>query len=187
MYSSLGHLHFWPSFVAMNGIFLPMMLQGMGGFHRRWYDGGVNYEQIASQIIFEQNSIFAKFLSLFPGIPSGQAIELIHLNHVMTFSVWILLAAQFPFIFNFFYSIFKGRKAVSDNPWKATTLEWSAPNCPGHGNFLEEPICYRGPYEYSVPGHDTDFSTQFERGKDGIILGEEDEPEDPVAQPEPAH
>ena len=187
MNSFLGHLHFWPSFVAMNGIFLPMMLQGMGGFHRRWYDGGVNYEQIASQIIFEQNSIFAKFLSLFPGIPSGQAIELIHLNHVMTFSVWILLAAQFPFIFNFLSSIFIGRKAVSDNPWKATTLEWAAPNCPGHGNFLEEPICYRGPYEYSVPGHDTDFSTQFERGKDGIILGEEDEPEDSVAQPEPAH
>ena len=75
---------------------------------------------------------------------------------------------------------------MSDNPWKATTLEWSAPNCPGHGNFLEEPICY-SPYEYSVPGHDTDFSTQFERGKDGIILGEEDEPEDAIAEPEPAH
>ncbi|MDE0570877.1 MAG: cbb3-type cytochrome c oxidase subunit I [Verrucomicrobiales bacterium] len=174
MNSKLGHLHFWPSLVAMNGIFLPMMIQGMSGFHRRWYDGGINFEQIAGQVLFEKDSIFAKILSNVPGIESGTTIEMIDLNHVMTFSVWILLIGQFPFIFNFIYSIFKGKKAESDNPWEATTIEWLAPNKPGHGNFLSEPIAYRGPYEYSVPGHEKDFSPQFERGPDGVILGEED-------------
>ena len=70
--------------------------------------------------------------------------------------------------------LFKGKKAESDNPWKATTIEWLAPNKPVHGNFLSEPIAYRGPYEYSVPSHEKDYSPQFERGPDGIILGEED-------------
>jgi len=174
MNSKLGHLHFWPSLVAMNGIFLPMMIQGMAGFHRRWYDGGINYEQIASQLLFKQDSIFAKMLSIIPGIESGRDIEMIDLNHLMTFSVWILLIGQFPFIFNFIYSIFKGKKIDTDNPWKATTLEWSAPNRPGHGNFISEPFAYRGPYEYSVPGHESDYTPQFERGTDGVILGEEE-------------
>ena len=107
MNSKLGHLHFWPSLIAMNGIFLPMMIQGMSGFHRRWYDGGINFEQIAGQVLFEQDSIFAKLFSMVPGIESGKTIEMIDLNHVMTFSVWILLIGQFPFIFNFIFSLFK--------------------------------------------------------------------------------
>ena len=56
-------------------------------------------------------------------------------------------------------------KAVERNPWDATTLEWSAPSPPGHGNFLTEPIVYRGPYEYSVPGSAKDFTPQFEPEK----------------------
>jgi cytochrome c oxidase subunit 1 len=51
---------------------------------------------------------------------------------------------------------------VDRNPWEATTLEWSAPSPPGHGNFLTEPVVYRGPYEYSVPGAAKDFTPQFE-------------------------
>ena len=58
--------------------------------------------------------------------------------------------------------MFKGEKAPS-NPWKANTLEWQTPqNPPGHGNFDEMPTVYRGPYEYSVPGRDTDFWPQSE-------------------------
>ena len=67
--------------------------------------------------------------------------------------------AQIPFIINFFGSIFAGKKA-SDNPWEATTLEWAAPSPPPHGNFVTEPVVYRGPYEYSVPGASTDFTPQ---------------------------
>jgi cytochrome c oxidase subunit 1 len=51
------------------------------------------------------------------------------------------------------------------NPWEATTLEWSAPSPPGHGNFLTEPVVYRAPYEYSVPGAARDFTPQFEPEK----------------------
>ena len=168
MNNTLGHLHFWPSLIAMNGIFLPMFFQGMSGFHRRWYDGGAQYDEITSRVIFDEGSFFANLFK------DGQAIEMIDLNVFMTFFVWVLCIAQFPFIFNFFYSIFKGKKADTDNPWRATTLEWAAPNRPPHGNFVTEPIAYRGPYEYSVEGHDTDFTPQFEKGTDGLILGEED-------------
>ena len=173
MNNTLGHLHFWPSLIAMNGIFLPMFVQGMSGFHRRWYDGGTNFEQITSRVIFDEGSFFANLFK------DGQAIEMIDLNVFMTFFVWVLCIAQFPFIFNFFFSIFKGKKAESDNPWHATTMEWSAPNRPPHGNFITEPCAYRGPYEYSVLGHATDYTPQFERGDDGVILGEENPPEGP--------
>ena len=68
---------------------------------------------------------------------------------------------QIFFIFNFFWSIRNGKK-VDDNPWKATTLEWQAPSPPPHGNFTSPPEVHRGPYEYSVPGADKDFTMQGE-------------------------
>jgi len=73
----------------------------------------------------------------------------------------VLFAFQLPFIFNFFKSIWWGER-VDSNPWHATTLEWSAPSPPGHGNFVVEPVVYRGPYEYSVPGAPSDFTPSFE-------------------------
>jgi cytochrome c oxidase subunit 1 len=149
MNNTLGHLHFWPSLICMNGIFLPMFFQGMAGFHRRWYDGGAAFKGGAGE----------------PGITD----ELIHWNEYITMFAYGLALAQIPFIINFFYTIFKGKPAKNDNPWDATTLEWAAPNCPGHGNFLTEPVVYRGPYEYSVPGHPTDFTPQFEKGTDGFV------------------
>ena len=166
MSTPLGHLHFWPSLIAMNGVFMPMFIQGMAGFHRRWYDGGANYEQVTSRVLFNEGSFFSNMFN------SGEAILMIDLNHVMTFFVWMLAIAQLPFIFNFFWSMFKGKRADSDNPWRATTMEWSAPNRPGHGNFTQEPVAYRGPYEYSVPGHDKDYTPQGEEGDDGTVIGE---------------
>jgi cytochrome c oxidase subunit 1 len=73
--------------------------------------------------------------------------------------------AQIPFIINFFWSIKNGKPAGSDNPWQATTLEWQTPTPPPHGNFAKAPIVYRGPYEYSVPGHAADFTPQNEPDK----------------------
>ncbi len=128
----LGHLHFWPSLLFMNGIFLPMFIQGMGGMHRRWYDGGASYDLAA---------------------------DLLHWNVFMSVSAWLLALAQIPFIVNLFLSIKFGKK-VGDNPWHATTLEWAAPSPPPHGNFATPPIAYRGPYEYSVPGAPEDFTMQ---------------------------
>ena len=68
---------------------------------------------------------------------------------------------QLLFVVNVLWSLRSGVR-VGRNPWQATTLEWEAPSPPGHGNFLTEPIVYRGPYEYSVPGAARDFTPQFE-------------------------
>jgi cytochrome c oxidase subunit 1 len=53
-------------------------------------------------------------------------------------------------------------KKVDENPWQATTLEWSAPSPPPHGNFVGAPVVYRGPYEYSLPGRSKDYTMQTE-------------------------
>jgi len=156
MNTFLGHLHFWPSLILMNGIFLPMFIQGMAGFHRRAFDGGKAYEQISSQIFLDENSLLARLFN------NSEAIQMIDLNILMSTSAWLLAIAQVPFIFNFFFSIRYGKKVDSDNPWDATTLEWATPTPPPHGNFATEPIVYRGPYEYSVPGAASDFSPQCE-------------------------
>jgi cytochrome c oxidase subunit 1 len=130
----LGRLHFWPSFILMNGIFFPMLIQGMAGLSRRLYD----------QTIYTH----------------GKAVQPI--SELISWSAWLLAVFQLPFIINFFYSIWKGKKVTSDNPWEGTTLEWATPTPPPHGNFIHPPEVYRGPYEYSVPGSASDYSPQFE-------------------------
>lgn len=147
MSEPLGKLHFWGSLIFMNVLFAPMFVQGMAGFHRRWYDGGKAFEQIANQ----------KFSFL------GWEGTMIELNSIISWGAWGLALAQVPFIINFFGSSFGllGKKIESDNPWNATTLEWNTPTPPPHGNFLTEQEVHRGPYEYSVPGAKQDFSPQW--------------------------
>jgi cytochrome c oxidase subunit 1 len=129
---ALGRAHFWLSFIFMNGIFMPMMFEGMAGVSRRLFDP----------------NIYA----------IGEAVH--GLTLMTSVSAWCLALAQIPFIINFFMSMRKKEKAV-DNPWQATTLEWATPTPPPHGNFAEPPVVYCGPYEYSVPGAERDFSPQF--------------------------
>ena len=175
MSTSLGHLHFWPSLVGMNVLFLPMFWQGMTGFHRRWYDGGKTFEQTSGRVLLDGDSLVARWFN------GGEAITYLDLNVLITFGAYGLAIAQIPFIVNFFGSLVFGRKATSDNPWHATTLEWSAPNKPPHGNFVKEPVAYRGPYEYSVPGSDVDFTPQFEGDEeDGAGTPKPEEPAVPV-------
>jgi cytochrome c oxidase subunit 1 len=139
-----GRVHFWGSFVFMNLVFMPMFAQGMKGMLRRMADGGANYS--AARV---------------PG-----AVDTLP-NSIMELHTWILWAAlalgvaQIPFIINVFWSIKHGEK-VGDNPWDATTLDWQTPTPPPHGNFAEPPHVCRGPYEYSVPDHATDFIPQNE-------------------------
>jgi len=137
MNEMLGWIHFWGSFICINLVFMPMFIQGLGGMNRRMYDGGTLY-------------LHNK--------------DLLKWNLVIGFGAWGLGLFQIPFIINFFSSL-KWGKATDRNPWEATTLEWLAPSPPGHGNFLAEPIVYRGAYEYSVPGAARDFSPQFEPEK----------------------
>ncbi len=130
----LGKLHFWPSLIFMNGVFFPMMIQGLNGVSRRLADGGITYD--------------------FAGEVAG-------LNRMMSVSAWCLALAQIPFIINFFMSIRNGEKA-GRNPWNSTTLEWLAPSPAPHGNFDQPIEVVRGPYEYSVPGSDKDYAPQAE-------------------------
>ena len=132
---TLGHIHFWGTIVSMNLIFFPMLIQGMAGVSRRLFDGGVTY-------------------SFSEGV--------MHYNVLMSVAAFALLLFQIPFLINFFMSIKGGKKTTSDNHWSATTLEWSATPTPPvpHGNFETVPSVYRGPYEYSVPGHSSDFLAQ---------------------------
>ena len=83
----------------------------------------------------------------------------------MTIAAIITVVVQFLFYFNFFWSIFKGKKA-SDNPWEATTLEWTIPSPPPHDNFAGVmPTVYRGPYEFSVPGAPKDYRDADRAGR----------------------
>lgn len=140
-----GRVHFWCSLVFMNVVFFPMFTQGIAGMSRRMYDGGVNYSQAANK-------------GLLGALPDSA----IYSNVIISIGAWMLLLAQIPFIFNFFWSMRNGRKVESDNPWDATTLEWQTPTPPPHGNFAVEPTVYRGPYEYSVQGAVRDFIPQNE-------------------------
>jgi cytochrome c oxidase subunit 1 len=134
MNETLGKLHFWPSFVFMNVIFMPMFFVGLAGVSRRLYDAGQQYEF---------------------------ALPVMHMNKWMTHAAFALLVVQIFFIVNLVWSLLRGEK-VERNPWRATTLEWMAPSPPlAHGNFDDEVVVRRGAYEYSVPGLADDHLTQI--------------------------
>jgi cytochrome c oxidase subunit 1 len=131
---TLGKIHFWLSFLFMNGVFMPMLFEGMAGVSRRLFDPTVYVHAEAAH----------------------------GLTLITSWSAWGLALAQIPFIYNFFASARK-KETAEDNPWQATTLEWATPTPPPHGNFLEKPVVFSGPYEYSVPGAELDYSPQFKR------------------------
>jgi len=132
MDEKLGYIHFWLSFVGVYLVFFPLHYIGIAGFPRRYY----------SFTGFDFTSNFTD------------------LNAFVSVAAMITFAAQFIFVFNFFYSMFKGRKA-SLNPWSANTLEWTTPLHPAHGNWIGAiPHVYRWPYDYSKPGAEEDFIPQ---------------------------
>ena len=132
----LGKIHFWGTFVSINVVFMPMFIQGLAGMNRRMYDGGMQYVHNQDVLVW---------------------------NTVIGYGAWALGFFQLFFIYNFFRSINHGEK-VGDNPWEATTLEWTAPSPPPHGNFASPPRVHRGPYDYSVPGAQADFIMQADAG-----------------------
>lgn len=137
MNTRLGYAHFWITIVGAYGVFFPMHFVGIAGAPRRYYDYSVYGE-------FDTNSY-----------------EMImDLNVIIT--VFAILAAlgQILFLFNFFYSMFRGQVAPQ-NPWNANSLEWTTPVEHVHGNWPGElPTVHRWPYDYSKPGSDVDFIPQ---------------------------
>lgn len=132
MNKSLGYLHFWLTFVSAYGVFFPMHFTGLAGLPRRYYS---NAEFPMFDELQDINVIITMF-AIFGGI------------------------AQLIFLFNFFYSMWRGPVAPK-NPWRSNTLEWTTPVEHIHGNWVGEiPAVHRWPYDYSKPGHDEDFVPQ---------------------------
>jgi len=134
--NTLGKLHFWLTLIFFNLTFFPIFFYGMAGQHRRIF-----------QYTFDNH----------PSMVQYQPIR-----QFVTTMLICLIASQSLFFINIIMSVFGGEKA-SKNPWKANTLEWVADSPPGHGNFHTYPKVYRGPYEYSVPGRDSDYWPQNEQ------------------------
>ncbi len=133
MNNTLGYIHFWGTLICAYLIFWPMHYEGLAGMPRRYYD----YSQWQS---FKQ----------FGG-----------LNEFITIFAIISFALQLLFVFNFFFSIFKGRKLTTPNPWNANTLEWTTPINAGHGNWPGDiPEVYRWAYDYGKDGVDHIPQTQ---------------------------
>jgi len=133
----MGYAHFWLTLASAYGVFFPMHFVGIAGAPRRYYDFSVYGE-------FDAESF----------------TMIMDLNVVITIFAIIGSIAQLIFLFNFFYSIFRG-PVSPQNPWNSNTLEWTTPVEHVHGNWPGElPTVYRWPYDYSKPGADTDFIPQ---------------------------
>jgi cytochrome c oxidase subunit 1 len=90
----------------------------------------------------------------------GYLQPLLPLQKFITFAAFITIAGQLIFLWNFISSLIGGKKAA-DNPWEATTLEWTTATPPPHDNFGgHTPVVNHGPYEYSVPGASRDYVMQ---------------------------
>jgi cytochrome c oxidase subunit I len=132
MNEALGKVHFFVTLLGTYAIFMPMHYLGMAGQTRRYSQ----FTEVAYQT------------------------KLVPLQTFMTYAAFVTIGVQFVFLFNLFWSMKKGEKA-SDNPWEATTLEWTTRTPPPHDNFGgRTPVVNHGPYEYGVPGAARDYTMQ---------------------------
>jgi cytochrome c oxidase subunit 1 len=125
--NTMAYMHFWVTMIGSYMIFWPMHYQGLAGVPRRYLDkrGWVSFNDFAD------------------------------LDKMITVVSIVVFAVQLLFVFNFFYSIFKGRKVRTQNPWGANTLEWTTPINPGHGNWEGDiPEVHRWPYDYGKDGRE---------------------------------
>jgi cytochrome c oxidase subunit 1 len=144
MNTRLGYAHFWVTLVGAYGVFFPMHFVGLAGAPRSYYDYSVYNE--------------------FDAASGGMMMDL---NVIITTFAIIAAIGQVLFLFNFFYSIFRG-PAAPQNPWKSNTLEWTTPVERIHGNWHGAlPVVHRWPYDYSKPGASEDFIPQTTPLADG--------------------
>jgi len=137
--------YFWFTFVGVYSIFVPMHIMGIVGMPRR-------YSEFTQYRFLDSLHPLVVFVSV---------------------AAIVTVLTQVVFYFNVIWSMFKGKKA-SDNPWEATSLEWTTATPPPHDNFAgHAPTVYRGPYEYSVPGAAKAFLMQSEPEAAEAPLGAE--------------
>jgi len=140
MNNTLGYIHFFITFIGSYVIFWPMHYEGVAGMPRRYYD-------------FSAWESFKQF---------GE------LNQMISIAAIIVFFAQLLFVFNYFVSVWKGKKVTTKNPWNANSLEWTTPILPGHGNW-DGPIpeVHRWAYDYKDNGEGGDFIPQHIPLKEG--------------------
>src|ERR1700743_1938740 len=125
MNNTIGYFHFFITFIGAYLIFWPMHYEGIAGMPRRYYD-------------YSAWESFKQFGSL---------------NSFISIVAIIVFFAQLLFVVNFITSIFRGRKMTSLNPWGSTTLEWTTPIHPEHGNWPGEiQEGHLGPYVNKIDG-----------------------------------
>jgi cytochrome c oxidase subunit 1 len=132
MNETLGKIHFWLSFVGAYAVFMPFHYLGLAGNVRRYQAFVVDYMQ-----------------------------PLIPVHRFITVAALLLGASQLIFLYNLIHSRFWGEPAT-DNPWQATSLEWSTPTTPPpHNNFGDHlPVVYHDPYQYGVESSVGDYVMQ---------------------------
>src|ERR1700676_4985324 len=131
MNESLGRVHFWLSFVGAYCIFMPFHYLGMAGNVRR-----------------------------YSSFPEDFLQRLIPVHRLITIAALVTGAAQLIFVYNLIHSRFRGKPAP-DNPWEATSLEWSTATPPPWDNFGGRlPVVYHDPYQYGVQSSVGDYVMQ---------------------------
>ncbi|MGB7844910.1 MAG: cbb3-type cytochrome c oxidase subunit I [Candidatus Acidiferrum sp.] len=127
MNESLGKAHFWLTFAGVYCIFMPMHWLGL---------------LTHSNLLPEAQRVAVA--------SAGASIRTL----VTAATIWTV-AAQLLFVVNFFGSLFRPSKTEENNPWRATTLEWSIPSPAPEDNFgVQAPVVYRGAYEFSATSLD---------------------------------
>ncbi|HEV3513301.1 MAG TPA: cbb3-type cytochrome c oxidase subunit I [Candidatus Sulfotelmatobacter sp.] len=144
MNETLGKIHFWLTFIGVYCIFMPFHYLGLAGNVRRYQAFVVDYMQ-----------------------------PLVGVHKFITVAALFTGAVQLIFLYNFFYSKYRGEPAP-DNPWEATTLEWSTSSPPPWDNFGgRQMVVYHDPYQLGVEGAHGDYVMQDSPEQ---IKGAHDEP-----------
>jgi cytochrome c oxidase subunit I len=141
MNTKMGFAHFWLTIVCGYGVFFPMHFVGLAGSPRRYY----SYSEF-------------EFLDW-----------VMDLNPIISTFAIIGALAQIIFLFNFFYSVFRGQPSGA-NPWLSNTLEWTTPVEHVHGNWPGAlPEVHRWAYDYSNPDFEDDYVPQIVPLKEGEV------------------
>jgi cytochrome c oxidase subunit 1 len=132
MNEPLGKVHFWVTFAGVYLIFMPMHWLGL----------------------LTQSRL----------LPEAQRITLASagasIRTLVTVATICTVAAQVLFVWNFLQALVRDSAIEANNPWNATTLEWSVASPAPESNFGSmRPTVYRGAYEFHK-GFADDFAMQ---------------------------
>jgi cytochrome c oxidase subunit 1 len=132
MDETLGKIHFILTFIGAYCIFMPFHYLGLAGNVRRYQAFVDDYLQ-----------------------------PLVPVHRFITVAALATGAVQIIFLYNLIHSRYWGKPAP-ENPWEATSLEWSTPSSPPpFDNFGGKlPVVHHDPYQYGVQGSAGDYVMQ---------------------------